>query len=64
MKLATVPAVILNLTDLNHEVDQVLYTEDFVVGDWILLVDSFHKEPELIDHLHIFCVDPEITTPH
>jgi len=59
MKLAAVSAV-SNLTNLDHEVNQVLDAEQLVVGLGSLLVDGFHKEPVLIQYLLVVCVDPPI----
>lgn len=61
MKLAAVPAVPY-LAHFNHQVDQVLNAEHPVVGDRVLLVDSFDKQPEVIDHFRFLSVDPKVTT--
>ncbi len=41
---------ILDITYLHHQIDEVLNTENFIVLNWILLVDSLHKEPEFAYH--------------
>ncbi len=45
--VATVPY----LADLDHQVYEVLDTEDAVVSDRVLLVDGLDEEPEVVDHL-------------
>lgn len=62
VKLAAVAAVPY-LADLDHQVDEVLDAEDAVVGNRVLLVDGLDKEPEVVDHLGLLRVDPEVTAP-
>lgn len=57
--VATVPY----LADLDHQVYEVLDTEDAVVSDRVLLVDGLDEEPEVVDHLGLLRVDPEVTAP-
>jgi hypothetical protein len=55
---------ILDLANLNHQVNQVLYAEYSIVGDRVLLVYGFDKEPELINDLYIVGIDPVVAAHH
>jgi hypothetical protein len=55
---------ILSITNLYHEINQILNTKYFVVGERVLLVNSFNKKPKFIDNLHIVRVDPVIAAHH
>ena len=59
MVLAAV--AILNVTDPDHQVYQVLNREDLVVKHRVLRVNSFNKGPEFVDHFYVLRVDPEVT---
>ena len=37
------------VTDLDHEVDQILDWEDLIVQDWVLAVNGLDEGPELVD---------------
>lgn len=63
MKSATVTSI-PDLAYLNHQVNEVLYTEYSVIGYRILLIDSFNKKPKVIYNLDNFRVNPEITASH
>ena len=63
VKLAAIAAV-LDLTDLHHEIDQVLNAKYAVVSYGILLVDGLHKKPEVLNHFYLVGVHPKVTTPH
>ncbi len=55
---------ILGITDLDHEINQILNTEYFVIGERVLLIYSFDKKPKLINHFHVVSVNPVITAHH
>lgn len=63
MKLAALPTVFY-LTYFYHKINQVLYAEETVVEHWVLLIDSFHEEPVLINYLLVISIEPEITAHH
>ncbi len=63
MKLAAVPTVPY-FAYLDHQVDQVLYVENMIVGDRVLLIYGFNEEPKFIYHFHVLCIDPKVATSH
>jgi hypothetical protein len=63
MKSATVTSI-PDFAYLYHQVNEVLHTEYSVICDRVLLIDSFHKKPKVIDNLDYLRVYPEITASH
>ena len=63
MKCATVSPVPY-LAYLYHQINEVLHAEYPVVGNRILLIDGFHKKPEVVDNFYYLRVYPEIAASH
>lgn len=58
MEIAAV--TIFNIADLDHKIYKVLDAEYPIEVNKILLIYVLHEVPELIDHLYLMGIDPEI----
>ena len=54
----------VGVTDLDHEVDQILDRENSNADDRVLRVNGFNEGPKLIDQLTIMRVHPKVGCEH
>ena len=64
MILAAESTLFGRVTDLDHEIDEILDREDRVVEDRVLRVDSLDKRPIFTDELNIVRIHPEVGCVH
>ena len=64
MILAAERAFFCSVTNLDHEVDQVLNREDVIIQNWVLRVDGLDERPILVDKFNIVRIHPKVACEH
>lgn len=64
MVLTAEGSLLGRVTDLDHEINQILNREDSVVKHRVLRVDGLDEGPKLSDELYTVSVHPEVAHEH